>query len=211
MVSKYWWSCPVMRIIKYLGDICRVRNKWLRVNFVRLGLGPQLTVCWFPGVTMQRIDALKANQGIHSPSLLINQVHTPQVILYSGEPLSHHVEMAYLNTCAKSHSILFKFRILFDFENLTLSCRGGFEETKVNQKCTHKFAFIAGENSQYHGHAYWHNRDFWCYTRYIDMVFKRNIDCDFSYQSKSGTTGFYHTPPLQYIQAISVCEWLDTV
>ena len=31
-----------------------------------------------------------------------------QVILYSGEPLSHHVEMPYLNTCAKSYSILFR-------------------------------------------------------------------------------------------------------
>ena len=31
-----------------------------------------------------------------------------QVILYSGETLSHQVEMAYLNTCAKSYSILFK-------------------------------------------------------------------------------------------------------
>ena len=30
-----------------------------------------------------------------------------RVILYSGEPLSHCVEMAYLNTCAKSHSTLF--------------------------------------------------------------------------------------------------------
>ena len=61
------------------------------------------------------------------------------------------------NTCAKSYSILFKwfsasifsnrvpnwrhksldvFRILFASENLTLSCRGDFEETKVSQKCS---------------------------------------------------------------------------
>ena len=80
-----------------------------------------------------------------------------QVILYSGEPLWHHVEMAYLNTYAKSYSILFKwssasifsnrvpnqrpesvdvFRILFDSVNLTLSCTDGFEETKVSQKCS---------------------------------------------------------------------------
>ena len=30
-----------------------------------------------------------------------------QVILYGGEPLSHYAEMTYLNTCAKSYSILF--------------------------------------------------------------------------------------------------------
>ena len=80
-----------------------------------------------------------------------------QVILYSGEPLWHYVEMAHLNTCAKSYSILFKrssasifsnrvpnwrnesvdvFRIVFSSENLTLSCRGGFEETEVSQRCS---------------------------------------------------------------------------
>ena len=30
-----------------------------------------------------------------------------QVILYSGEPQSHHAEMAYLNTCAKGYSIFY--------------------------------------------------------------------------------------------------------
>ena len=71
--------------------------------------------------------------------------------------MSHHLEMAHLNTCAKSYSILFKwssasifsnrvpnwrfesldvFRILNDSENLTLSRRGCFEETEVCQKCS---------------------------------------------------------------------------
>ena len=36
----------------------------------------------------------------------------PQVILYSGEPLWHYVEMAYLNTCAKIYSIYFNDPVL---------------------------------------------------------------------------------------------------
>ena len=86
--------------------------------------------------------------------ILIAQV----ILLYSGEPLYHHIEMASLNTCAKSYSILFQwssdsiflkrvpnwrhesldlFKILFNSENLTLLCRGGFEEMRVSQKCSY--------------------------------------------------------------------------
>ena len=47
-----------------------------------------------------------------------------QVILYSGEPLSsHHVEMAYLNTCAKRYSILFKWSSALIFSNRVPNCR----------------------------------------------------------------------------------------
>ena len=65
--------------------------------------------------------------------------------------------MVYFNICAKRHSVLFDviqcfnflkqgsklkawalnvFRIVFGSENLTQSCRGGFEEKKVSQKCS---------------------------------------------------------------------------
>ena len=95
-----------------------------------------------------------------------NRVLKSQVILYSGEPLWHHVEMAYLNTYAKSYSTLFKwssasifsnrvpnqrpesadvFRILFDSINLTLSCRDSFEETKVSQKCSSICVYFRGK------------------------------------------------------------------
>ena len=40
-----------------------------------------------------------------------------QVILYSGEPLSHHVELASLNACAKSSSILLKWSSASFFSN----------------------------------------------------------------------------------------------
>ena len=86
-------------------------------------------------------------------SIPITWISVSQVLLYSGEPLSHHSHI----TCAKSYSILFKwssasvfsnaipqwrhesldvFRILCDPEILTMSCRGGFEETKASQKCS---------------------------------------------------------------------------
>ena len=74
----------------------------------------------------------------------INKSHIVLVILYSGAPLSHCVEMAYLNT------ILFYFGdlvlhfsvgffvdifiIIFGSENLALSSRVGFSEMKVRQE-----------------------------------------------------------------------------
>ena len=74
----------------------------------------------------------------------ISRSHIALVILYSGEPLSDCVEMAYLNT------ILFYFEdlvlyfsvdffvdvfiIIFDFENLALLSRVGFSEMKVSQE-----------------------------------------------------------------------------
>ena len=41
-----------------------------------------------------------------SPTTSIN-TDMSQVILYSGDPLSHCIEIAYLNICAESYSILF--------------------------------------------------------------------------------------------------------
>ena len=87
--------------------------------------------------------------------------------------ISHHVEMAYLNTCVKSYSILFKwssasifpnrvpnwshesldvFRILFHFENLTLLYSGGFKETKLVKILTnlHLLQTKNGNNSVMH-------------------------------------------------------------
>ena len=74
----------------------------------------------------------------------INKSHIALVILYSGAPLSHCVEMAYLNT------ILFYFEdlvlyfsvdffadvfiIIFDSENFALLSRVGFTEMKVSHE-----------------------------------------------------------------------------
>ena len=120
--------------------------------------------------------------------------------------------MACLNTCEKTYSIWFKwssssifenrvpnwrhgslsvFRIFFDFEKLTLSCRGSFEETKVSQKCSEICIYRQTANSSVK-----HIGTIMIFGWILEGVRpinnqKKFLLCDFRCQSKSGITGFF--------------------
>ena len=124
----------------------------------------QKTSLWMKMIVFIHIHTHQSNriQYIHhmitSPAHGIFHHRLYYTVVSHSHIMSHHVEMAYLNTCVKSYSILFTwssasifsnrvpnwrpesldvFSILFDSVKLTLSCRGGFEETRVGQKCSH--------------------------------------------------------------------------
>ena len=116
-------------------------------------------------VTRHKIK--KPNKGNHQKKTTDSRVWT-QVILYSGEPLSSlHVEMAYLNTCAKRYSILFKWSSALIFSNRVPNCRHESLDVfrilltlrpypvmkQKSVKNASKFAYIKGKNGQYLGHA----------------------------------------------------------